>query len=363
MSRWPILLLVLLASVFGLVACGDDASDEDPTEVLEQTFGEGKDVKSGRLDASVKIDVKGIEQLKDPVTIALRGPFQSAGGNQLPKFDFELDINSGGQSFSAGAVSTTEKGYLRFQGTDYAVPEALFKQFRDGYAETAKCNEEKGSSSNSTFRALGIDPRRWLKDPSNEGTEDVGGAETIHISSSVDVPKFLEDVNRVLGRTDLQQNDPCAKDKKSTDPTRPTGRQLTKEQQKRITEAVKDARVDVWTGAEDKIMRRVNVQLGFDATKGRSGKVGLDLTIGGINDEQKIEEPKDAKPLEELVAQFGGQLPGTGSGQPQNGGSGSGSGGAQAPQSGGENSRYAQCVNEAAGDLKKLQECAQFLGQ
>ena len=368
MSRWPILLLVLLAFALGLAACGDDAGDEDPSEVLQQTFGESKDVKSGRVDASVKIDVKGIPELRQPVTLALRGPFQSVGSNQLPKFDFELDINTGGQSFTAGAVSTGDKGFLRFQGQSYSVPEQLFKQFRDGYAETAKCNEEKDDKgANETFRALGIDPRRWLSGAKNEGTDDVAGAETIHISSRIDVPKFLDDVNRVLARTDLEQPDPCAKEEDKPKPDKATGRQLTAEQRKRIAEAVKDARVDIWTGAEDKIMRRLNVDLRFEADKGRSGNVRLDLTIGAINGEQKIAAPRETKPLDELLQRFGGQVPGLGGAGGSNGGGApeapqGESGGAQAPPATG-GSKYEQCVAEAAGDVRKLQDCAQFLGQ
>src|SRR3712207_3173038 len=136
MSRWPVLLIVLVVSAVGLVACGgDDGEDADPAALLKETFGEGKDVKSGRLDLSLRINAKGIEQLAGPVTIALRGPFQSQGADKLPKFDFDAEINSGGQAFKAGAVSTEDKGFLKFQGTTYSVPEELYKQFKDGYAQ------------------------------------------------------------------------------------------------------------------------------------------------------------------------------------------------------------------------------------
>src|SRR3712207_828256 len=174
MSRWPMLLLVLLVSALGLAACRDDggsSGSDDPQAILEETCGESKEVKSGRLDASVRINARGLQGLDGPVTLALRGPFASQGGEALPKFDFDLDITAGGQSFTAGAVSTGEKGYLRFMEQTYSVPDSLFKQFKDGYAETAKCNEEQGDKGTSTLSALGIDPRRWLVDPSNEGEE------------------------------------------------------------------------------------------------------------------------------------------------------------------------------------------------
>ena len=356
MSRWPILLLVLLASALGLAACGgDDAEDADPAAVLKETFGEGKEVDSGRLDLSLRINAKGIEQLNGPVTVALRGPFQSQGGNQLPQFDFEAEINAGGQAFRAGAVSTGDKGFLRFQDQAYSVPDELYKQFKDGYAKTAKCNEEQGDKQgNTTFQALGIDPRRWLKEPRNEGIQAVGGTDTIHIASGVDVPRFLEDVNRVLGRTDLQQDDPCAEEEQAGQPKEdPASRQLTAEQRKKIADAIKDARVDVWSGKDDRILRRINVDLRVEsADRKQSGDVRLDLTIGGLNEKQQVKAPTDTKPLEELLAQFGGQVPNLGGGGGESGGGGGSSGGT-----------YEECVAEAGGNVRALQECADLLNQ
>ena len=58
--------------------------------------------------------------------------------------------------------------------------------------------------------------RRWLTDAEKVGEEEVGGAETTHITGKVDVPKFLEDVNRILARSNpQQQTDPCAEEKES----------------------------------------------------------------------------------------------------------------------------------------------------
>ncbi|CAA9535875.1 MAG: hypothetical protein AVDCRST_MAG85-4110 [uncultured Solirubrobacteraceae bacterium] len=358
MSRWPLLILVLLASALGLVACGgDDGEDADPTALLQETFGAGKEVKSGRLDLSVRVNAKGIEQLPAPVTVALRGPFESQGSGKLPHFDFEAEINTGGQAFTAGAVSTGGKGFLKFQKENYAVPADLYKQFKDSYAKTAECNEKQGKDKgNATFQALGIDPRRWLQEAKNQGKEDVGGAEAIHISSRIDVPKFLEDVNRVLGRTDLE-SDPCAEDAANKDAKpKPGSRKLTAEQRKKIAAAIKNARVDIWTGAEDKILRRLNVDLRIVGEGNKqSGDVRLDLAIGGLNKKQTIKAPSGAKPLDDLLQQFGGAAPGLGSGSqnetPAPGGS-SGSG-----------SSYEQCVAQAAGDVQKLQECLDTANQ
>ena len=373
MSRMPLLLLVLLACALGFAACGGD--DEDATQLLAQTFGGGgEDVKSGRVDLNVKLNAQGLADVQGPVSVRLAGPFESTAPAELPRFDFELALSAQGQNVRAGAVSTGEAGFLRFQEETYDIGDDLFKQFKDGYAEQAKCTEEQGGEGGGvTFQALGIDPRRWLTDPRKEGEEDVGGAETVHIASGIDVPKFLEDINRVLSRTDVQQRqaDPCAEETETeAEPSEQPSRQLSEADRKQIAEAIKDARVDVWTGKDDKVMRRLNVALKFEvAEENRSNARGLqggdlrfDMTLGAVNEEQAIEAPADAQPIEQLAQRFGGQVPGLGGQAAPGGEQAPPSGGAQAPPSGAQSSEYLRCVQEAGEDIVKLQACADKIG-
>src|SRR3712207_7884114 len=80
MHRWPLLLLVLLACALGLVACGGDdsgGSSDSADQILQETFGEDKDVDSGRLGVNLDITTKGIPNLTQPVAMRLSGPFDS----------------------------------------------------------------------------------------------------------------------------------------------------------------------------------------------------------------------------------------------------------------------------------------------
>ncbi len=378
MSRL-LVLLCLLASVLAFTACGGD-DDEDVGQLLAQTFGGGgEDVESGRLDVAVRLNAEGLPNVNGPVALRLSGPFQSAGkAAELPRFDFTLGFDAGGQNLAAGAVSTGDKGFLRFQNQAYAVGDDLFKQFREGYAEQAKCSEQQGDKGGGvSFKSLGIDPNRWLRNPQRAGEEEVGGAETVRITADIDVPKFLDDVNRVLGRTDLQQQqDPCAKDDQPRPQSQPS-RRLTDDQRRQIAQSVKGARMEVWTGRDDKIMRRMNVALRFDVpeeTRRNSrgltrGDVRFDMSLGAVNEEQRIAAPRGARPLDELLARFGGQVPGLGGAQGQQGGAQAPQGGEQAPQggaqapSGEQSSEYLQCVQQAGQDVKKLQACAELVGR
>jgi hypothetical protein len=336
MSRRLPLLFCLLLCTFGAAACGDDGGgDVDVDKVLQQTFGEDKDINSGRLDVNLRLDANGLAQLKGPVSARLAGPFVNPDSDELPRFDFEADLNAGGQSIRAGATSTGDKGFISFQGQAYQLSDELYQQFKTGYAQEAK--KSSADKDGVSFKSLGIDPQSWLTDPKSEGTDDVGGAKTIHISTGIDVPKLLEDVNRILARAEKIQGDKA--------------RQLTEAERKQISDAIKDAKLDLWTGEKDKILRRLNVKLQFEVPEASrqqangltSGTISFDLGLGGINDEQTIRTPENAKPLEQLIGSLSGQ------------GSGS-AGSSDAPP--GSSSEYDKCVEAAGADISKLQECA-----
>ena len=336
MPRWPLLVLALLACALGVAACGDDA-DFDVDQVLQETFGEDKNIKSGRVDVSLRLDAEGLASLQGPVGLRLAGPFVTQGEG-LPHFDFEADLNAGGQSIRAGAVSTGDEGFVTFQGQPYALSDELYEEFKTGYAEQAKKDDEKDGVS---FESLGVDPQRWLRDPKAEGKEEVGGVETLKISAGIDVPALLEDVNRILAKAPTVEGQPEA-------------RQLTEEERRQLADAIKDARIELWTGEDDKILRRLNVRLEFDVPEDaqdqvqglKGGTLRFDLALGAINEDQKIDAPENARPLEELIQGVGGG----GSSGGGSGGSGGGGGGAQTP--------YEQCVEEAGSDIAALQECA-----
>jgi len=366
-----VLALIALLAAGAFVACGSDDASVD--EVLAETFGEEREIRSGRLDLTLRIDARGLPTLTGPVAVRLSGPFQSQGNAQLPRFDFNLGIEGSGQSIQAGAVSTGDRGFVRFGGAAYALGDQLFRQFREGYAEQARCTEDR--EEGLSFRTLGIDPRRWLREAQDAGTEEVGGVEATHVRARVDVPRFLDDVNRVLGRTagaGAATGDPCAEQRGR--PAQPaTPQQLSDAERREIARAIRDARIDVWSGEEDRTLRRLNVVLRLEVPEERrsaangleSGTVSFDLLLGALNEDQEITAPRGAQPLERLTERLGGQLPGL----PGTGTGAGGESGAAAPTkpakpeppepgaTGGASPEYLRCLSEAGEDLTALQRC------
>ena len=69
-----------------------------------------------------------------------------------------------------------------------------------------------------------------------------------------------------------------------------------------MLDAVKDPRVEIYTGKDDQILRRMVVNLGVeDAASGTSGTIAFDVSLTDLNEDQDIAEPADAKPFSELL--------------------------------------------------------------
>jgi hypothetical protein len=355
---------MLAALAIFAVSCGGDdgaSSDTDVGTLLKETFSGDKKVDSGKLDLSLRINAKGTQGVSGPITIKLAGPFQSQGDKKLPKFKIDFAFEGAGQSIKAGLTSTGEKGYVNFQGTDYAVSDQIFRQFRAGYEQAQK----QGKQQNQSLTSLGLDPRSWLTNAKNAGEADVGGDETIKITGGVDINKLLDDVNQALRKTR----------ELGVQGTQDLPSQLTPQQREQVADAVKDPKVEIYTGKQDKILRRMVIALGIVAPEGTQGggstDLNLDLAITGLNEDQEIPEPSDAKPFDQLLSQLGGlglgDLGGSGSSGGGSGGSGSGGGGSKGSGSGSTSDdnleKYSQCITEAGSDVDKARKCADLLTQ
>jgi hypothetical protein len=362
MTRFrPALLLSLIAAVaLGLAACGGDESSggenasasTDVNELLTQTFTGKKEVKSGNLALEFQIEAQGGDaQLDGPVSVSLKGPFQAQDGGALPKFKLDAALEGGGQSIKAGATSTGEKGFISFQGTDYAVDGPVFQQFKAAFEEAQKSSSDEGQS----FASLGMDPRKWLTDPKNAGEAKVGDDDTIKITGGVDVSKLLDDIDAALSKASSLGLQGAGE----------VPEKLTDEQRRQVLAAVKDPRVEIYTGKDDQILRRLVINLGVeDAASGTTGTVALDISITDLNEDQDIAEPADAKPFDQLLSQLGGlgalggaAGSGSGSGSADDGGASSDGAGA----SDADLEEFSKCIEEAGDDVAKARECSELI--
>jgi hypothetical protein len=362
-NRSRAFLLLCLLAVLALVGAGCGGGDEEASsdtsvdELLDKTFSGNKKIDSGRLDLSLRVDVQGgsASQLQGPIVLKLGGPFQTQGKGRLPQFDMDASFEGGNQSLKAGLTSTGDKGFVNFNGTEYAVSDQVFKQFRAGYEEAQKQAQGENKESPS-LATLGIDPRRWLTNPENAGEAKVGDTDTVKVTGGVDVGRLLDDVNRALeqARSLGVQGAEGLPEK------------LTEEQKRQAAEAIKDLKVEIFTGKEDTTLRRMLVDMNVVAPEsagggGESGSLALDFSLLELNEDQEIEAPSGAKPFNELLGRLGGLGLGGGLG----GGAGGGSSGSGSSGDGGASAEalkeYSDCVEAAGNDNAKVQKCAELL--
>ena len=343
------LLLVLVAALaLGLLAgCGggDDGGKEasastDVNELLKDTFSGDQSIKSGKLDLNADVNAGG-----QAFTLKLGGPFQTSGDGKLPQADFDATATVAGQTLELGLTGTEDQAFVRYGKTEYEIPGPIFQQIKAQYEQQAK----QGNSENASLASLGIDPTKWLTNARNAGEAKVGDTDTIKITGDVDVPKLLDDVNAAIGK--LRSMGGAA----SGIPD-----QLSEQDKQQAEDAIKQVSVEIYTGADDRIMRRMVVALKLDVPTDAGTQpldVKLDLQFQDVNEDQDIEAPDDARPFSELadkLQELGIGLNGLGAGA-----TGGGSSGGGATQQSLDD--YAKCIQEAQGDSAKERKCADAL--
>ncbi|MBV9335297.1 MAG: hypothetical protein JO243_05320 [Solirubrobacterales bacterium] len=357
-------IVVVLASL-GLAACGSSSgSSGDPNALLSQTFSGTHNVASGVLNLTLTIVPSGSNTLNGPVTLSFGGPFQTRGAGELPESNFTASASALGRSVSLGILSTGTDGYVTLEGTSYRMPRATFQKLESSFAQVA--SPPGASNGSGTLGRLGIQPQHWLTHPTIVGTENVGGAQTTHIHAGVNVPALLNDLNTVLEKASSLGVSGTSGLKSGLSPAT----------RAKIGTAIENPSVDVWTGKNDKTVRRLTVALTVLITGNTSAQlggmtsadIGLTMSYSSLNQPQTITAPTALRPFSEFQAKvtaFAQALQSAAAGALGSaGGAGSSSGGAGASPSTGSSSgvqKYSQCIQQAGGDVGKMQKCASLL--
>jgi hypothetical protein len=357
------LVTLVLAATVGLAACGSSSSGSsgNPNTLLSETFSGTHKVTSGNLDLSLTIDPTGSTTISGPITLSFGGPFQTRGAGKLPESNFTVSASALGRGVSLGIISTGTEGYVTLQGTSYQMPQATFQKLESSFAQLASSSGASSGSGSSTLSKLGIQPLHWLTHPTIVGTENVGGAQTTHIHSGVNVPAMLNDLNTVLERASSL----------GVSGTSALRSGLSPATRAKIAAAIKNPSVDVWTGTSDHTIRRLTIALTLPVTGKTSSQLGgmtsadLNLTMqyADLNQPQTIAAPTAVQPFTQFqakVAAFVQQLQGA-AGSLLGGGSASGGTGTGSGSSSSGVQKYSQCIQKAGGDVGKMQKCASLL--
>jgi hypothetical protein len=327
-----VLVLVSAALCAGLLAsCGDaeDSSSGSASSVLHETLAATSRLDSGRLTGRLRLDPDGLISLGGPIVMSASGPFAAPGAGTGPRFDMKLAAAIGGGSFEARARSTGKRAYLRLADRDY-----LLGAFGSRAKKTAKRSAARG-----VLGSLGLNPASWVSKPQSKGTATIAGVQTVHIAGDLDVERLLADVAKLLGGSGAGEG------------------LLTPQLRAQIADAVKSAKVELWSGAQDRVLRQLTAFVDFRFPQGRptpimgldGGRMNLRLRLDDVNATSfEVAAPENARPLSQLIGDAGldGLLSGLGASFGGSGGRGDGG------------AAFLRCITAAGGDSAKVMSCA-----
>jgi hypothetical protein len=296
----------LVAASLALAACGggsSDKSDESPQSVLDEATLQG--IESGKIDLTLGVKAPGPEG--GNVDVSLSGPFQAEGSGSLPQLDMAAkakgSINGKNVDFEGGIVLLPNSAYVNYEGTEYEVDPTTFS-FLESALEQAQ--SEAGAETGSTGAAACQEEAGKLKvadffeEGSNEGSADVGGTATTKIGGDLDVPGAIDAVLEVA------ESQACRAQLAAAGPL-PSQGEIDKAKDE-VSSSLKSAHVDVYVG-DDNIVRQISAELAIepkgDGKGPKSVEIDLEMKLTGVNEEQKISAPENAKPLSKLFLKLG----------------------------------------------------------
>jgi hypothetical protein len=285
----PVVLAIALAG------CGGGSSSQDKAtknaagkpnspevkKLIADTFGPNAKATSGNIAGTIDIDVKGLDRYKEPVQVSVTGPFQDTSATPDAKFDISLSLRGGilgGDLYLKG-----DQALIGLGSTAYTIPDSIAGALR------APMQKHPDNALSAVLAVFHIAPQRWAKDPRIVGNERVAGIDTIHATANLDTKAMWLDLAALAKRlTALRITDITG-----------LPREVNREARAALQRSVKSASGDIYTGSDDKVLRKAHFDLLIKPSRKdreilggfESIKVAGNLDVTDVGDPQKIAVP------------------------------------------------------------------------
>ncbi|MEY2477259.1 MAG: hypothetical protein QOG87_2574 [Actinomycetota bacterium] len=272
--------LAALAVAFVLVAagCGEDRSPAE--QALADAEAGLERIESGELTMELLASPAGSGDGRG-VGFRLEGPFQvGEKKGDLPVADLEFTRITGGERRTTGFVSTGEKAFVELDG--------IYTQLDNAQVEELRVT---GDAKGGGLDGLSLD--EWVAEPTVSTGPRVGGVATRRITGAVDAVPAINDLLELAGGFGAADEDA---------PTRLEG-----EGADAVRRAVESAKVDLLVGAEDDLLRKLELVIDLSvqgessevrrALKGLAGaRLAFQLDVGDVNRPVTVDAPDNARP-------------------------------------------------------------------
>ena len=249
-----------------IAGCGGAAAD-DPLEVLAATTERLGDIESADLDVDFEVTPSGIAG-DDPFGWRIEGPVEFSDDG-LPEAEVTFTQFVGGEEGSARFLSDGEQAVAELGGTAYALP------------------EEETAGLRGRGEDLGVlDISEWVRDPRVEDGPEIDGTETQVVRADLDAGAAFGDLLELL----------------------PEGAGVSSADLDPLANAVRAASIEVVSGREDHLLRRLRIELTFasDTSEELGGQpiAGasflLEVALTDLNKDVEVEIPAETEPLPEM---------------------------------------------------------------
>jgi hypothetical protein len=269
--------LAFLLAVLALAGCGGGGGEESATDILAETADKLGEIRSGDLSLELLFSGKGGERQG----FRLDGPF-SLEGQELPETELDYVQIAGAEEAQLKFISTGGKAFVEVRGTAYELPPELVAEI-------------KQATGNLEADGLGdrIELGSWIENPKRAEGGTVGGADTDRIAADLNVVEVVNGLMEIAAGFSGTESPPKVEGQAA----------------EQLRRAVDAARIDVFTGKDDRLLRRLVMSLEFspeapDEVKSILGvAVDFELAISDPNEDVTVSAPENVRPYSELVGE------------------------------------------------------------
>jgi hypothetical protein len=316
MKVWKPMIGATLALALVASGCGGGKKDDSTSAATVATTASGNGSPESILNSistntsatgpqkitvNLKLGVDGDPKdpsiaafLSKPVTLTVDG----ATDGTAKKTDLTFSVAAGPLAFNGAVRQIGDQAWLQLNGKWYTLPaDALSSSSGD----SGSSGGQSKLDAQQLIAAFGK-PGSIIKDAKLDGTEDVGGVKSDHISGSVDIAALVKGLTTAMSSVGS-----------TSTPISPADLQSSVTQ---LQQYIKGATVDIFVGQSDhfihKLATKIDGSIPSDQQAG-SGISGFDLSfdVSSVGtDSPNVSAPDNPAPYQQLQSDIGGLLGG-----------------------------------------------------
>ncbi len=273
----------VLAAVLALALVAGCGGGESAGDVLSQTSERLGEIRSGQIAMSLRMSGADGDQA-GAVGFELRGPFSLDGPGSFPVARLDYTQTAGAESATVTLVLTGRSAFVEIDGQAYELP--------DEQARPLRAALEGVTDAGGGGLAIGD----WSIDPALSDGGEVGGVPTDRVRARLDVLSALDGLRRLALGAGAGESLPA----------------VGEDEAALLERATRRATLDLRTGADDRLLRRLAIDLDFAAEPPVALRpalgplvglqVDLRVAIDRPNEPVEVEAPADPLPSSALPA-------------------------------------------------------------